>query len=130
MNDHGYNNSNTNYSSDLNGVVGQTIWIEQTGGTARINGNTTIGSATQPVILIVNGNFKAKGNTTIYGIVYVAKNWNNGGGGNLNIIGAAVVEGNFSGKGSPNITYDPTVLNRLQETQGVFVKIPGTWRDF
>lgn len=124
------NGSDTNYSGLLDGVTNQSIWINQTGGSsAQLSGNATIGSAEQPVVLVVNGPLLANGVTTIYGMVYVVGDWNNTGGGTLNIIGSAVVEGSMNGAGTPNVTYDTSVLTNLNQV-GAFTKIPGTWRDF
>ncbi len=125
-----FNNSgNTSMNSSLNGVVGKSIWINQTGGEARINAGTVIGSPSQPVILIVNGSLKANGGATIYGVVYVIGDWDNNGGGNLDIIGAAIVEGSLSSTGTPNVTYDSSVLNNATEI-GQYTKVAGSWRDF
>ncbi|WP_454785223.1 pilus assembly PilX family protein [Legionella sp. WA2024007413] len=124
------NSSNTDYSGLLNGVVGQSIWINQTGtSSAGFSGNATIGSPTNPVVLVVNGPLQSNGTTTIYGMVYVMGDWNNSGGGTLDIIGGAVVEGSITSTGSPNITYNTAVLNQLNKV-GAFVKVPGSWRDF
>lgn len=125
-----YNNSsNTDMSSTLNGVTGKAIWINQTGGEARFHGNTTIGSAAQPVVLIVNGPLKMNGTVTIYGVVYVIGDWNNDGGGSLTINGGVIVEGTLSSTGTPNVTYNQSILGNLAEV-GQYVKVPGSWRDF
>lgn len=123
------NNFNTNYSSDLDGVTNKMIWIEQIAGEARITSNTVMGSPSQPVILIVNGDFKVTGDLTLFGIVYVAQNWANSGGGTVSVTGAIIVEGDLSGAGTPNVTYDPNILRRAYNNFGTFSKIPGTWRD-
>jgi hypothetical protein len=84
------------------------------------------------VILIIEGGasgFKLNGTADIYGIVYVIGDWDNSGGGNANISGAAVAEGEFHSTGTPNPTYDETVLNRLNAL-GTFARIPGSWKDF
>ena len=123
------NSSNTNYSSLLNGVTNKVIWIDQsTGGTARLSGNATIGSISAPVILIIDGDFKANGSTTIYGAVYVTPDWHNSGGGNLEINGSVITEGQFSGTGTPDVTFSSSILNN---TYGFaeFFKVPGTWHD-
>lgn len=121
---------NINYSAILDGVVGQVIWIDHTGGgEARLSGNSTIGSPTQPVILIIDGNFQANGVTTIYGAVYVAQDWNNSGGGTLDIYGSAITEGSFSGVGTPNVIFSQNILDRASNLAD-YVKIPGSWRDY
>lgn len=123
------NNADTNYSALLNGVTGKTIWINQTGGEARLSGNATIGSPTAPVVLIVNGPFKANGTTTIYGMVYVIGTWDNSGGGNLTVDGSIVIEGSMSATGTPDVTYLTNTVSSLN-TLGVYVKVPGSWKDF
>jgi hypothetical protein len=123
-----------NCNGDLDGLTGQMIWVNPAtaGSTPQVNSNTLIGSATQPVILIIEGGasgFKLNGTADIYGIVYVIGDWDNSGGGNANITGAAVAEGEFHSTGTPNPTYDETVLNRLNAL-GTFARIPGSWKDF
>ncbi len=44
------NSSSTSYNSILNGKTGTSIWIDQTGGIATLSGNTTVGSASAPVL--------------------------------------------------------------------------------
>lgn len=125
-----YNNSsNTNYSSLLNGVTGKAIWINQTGGTASLSSNATIGSADRPVILIVNGPFKANANIVIYGLVYVIGDWDNSGGGTVDVNGSIIVEGTLTGQGTPNVNFSNTILSNLSQV-GEYVKVPGSWHDF
>lgn len=125
-----YNNSgDTDYSSLLNGVTGQVIWINQTGGTAKINSNVTIGSPTDPVVLVVNGNLTLNGNATLYGVLFVANQWTNNGGGNFDLIGSAIVDGAVQSTGTPNVNYQPPVVNNTQKL-GDYVKVPGSWHDF
>lgn len=123
------NTSDTNLSSTLNGVTGKSIWVNQTGGTASFSGNATIGSPTNPVVLVINGPFSANGNTTIYGFVYIIGDWNNGGGGTLAINGGMAVEGRLSSTGTPDVTYSNSIFSNLNQV-GEYVKVPGSWRDF
>lgn len=125
------NTRGANISSSLNGVEGKIIWVNQSGGEATINGNTTIGSPTNPVILIIstNGNIQINGNVTIYGLLYVAAaNWSNNNSGSVNIIGSVAVEGNFNINGNVNINYNNTVYNKFGS--GNLAKVPGSWRDY
>ncbi len=57
-------------TDDLDGVTNKMIWIN---GCESITSGT-IGSASAPVILIINGNLTISGNVTIYGFVYVMGN--------------------------------------------------------
>lgn len=130
-----YNNSsNTNYSATLNGKTGTSIWIDQTSGTtATINGNTTIGSAANPVLLVVNGNLSISGNVTIYGFIYILGTSNvDTLTGNITINGGLATTGNFNMTGSSQLTYDPTVLTNLsnQNSLRYYAKAAGTWKDF
>lgn len=104
------------------------IWVN---GDLNINSNATIGSPTNPVIIVVDGNAHLNGNLVIYGVVYCTDmTWDNTGGGGAKIIGAAIAEGNFTTTGTPDPTYSPDVLNRLKTTTGQFAKVLGSWRDF
>lgn len=106
----------------------RTLWVE---GNMTLNANGTYGSPERPVILVVNGNALVQGTITIYGVLYCQNGtWDNTGGGDAQIIGAAISEGDFTATGTPNPTYDPNVLRRLREATGQFAKVPGGWRDF
>lgn len=128
------NSSSTNYSNILNGKTGTSIWIDQTSGTtATISGNTTIGSTTAPVLIIVNGNFGLSGNVTIYGFIFVfgtgAINTLTG---STQIIGGMVSTYNINMSGSLQITYNNSVLTNLQNLSALsyFAKVAGSWKDF
>ena len=106
----------------------RTIWVE---GDMTLNSNATFGSPTVPIILVVNGNIEVRGNIVFYGVLYSQNStWDNSGGGNAVVYGAAISEGNFNSTGTPDPTYDPDVLRRLNKNTGPFAKIPGGWRDF
>lgn len=98
------------------------------GTTATINSNAVIGSPQNPVILIVDGDFKFNGNATLCGVLYVIGNWSNSGGGSASIHGAAIVEGNMSSTGTPALNFSQNIQNLNTITS--LVKVLGTWRDF
>jgi len=120
-------------NANLGGLTGQVIWVNPatSGGTPHVNANTQIGSTTQPVILIVESDdsFILNGSAKIFGLVYVIGDWDNGGGGSSTVTGAAIAEGSFDSQGTPNPTYDATILNRLNG-MGTIARIPGSWKDF
>lgn len=127
------NNANTNYSATLNGMTNTSIWIDQTGGTATINGNTTIGSSANPVLLIVNGNLSLSGNVTIYGFIFViGTNDITSLTGNTGIVGGMATSDDINISGNNQITYDPNVLKNLQSGSSLryYAKVPGSWRDY
>lgn len=122
----------TSYSSTLNGMTGTSIWIDQTSGAATLSGNTTIGSATNPVILVINGDFDMSGTVTIYGFVYVIGGATTDVLGTVSIIGGIAATNNLLFSGSTDVTYNPTVLNALKTQPGTsyFAKIAGSWKDY
>jgi hypothetical protein len=124
------NSSDTNYNSALNGKTNTMIWIDQTGGTAKLDGSTVIGSATQPVILVVNGDLRLAGTATIYGLVFVLGEADTDSVGSSNIYGALINTGSLSLNGSAQVNYSTSTLNSLNQNIGYFAKVPGSWVDF
>lgn len=127
------NNTSTDYSNLLNNQTNKIIWIEQSGGTAKIDGNIAVGTTAQPVILIVsltNGaSLRINGSADVYGLLYVKGNWDNHGGGSSLLSGNVIVEGSYlQGTGTPNIEYNPAAIQNLNNFS-YFTKIPGSWND-
>lgn len=102
---------NYDYQADINGVVGETILITHSGGSANFGSLSYLGTATDPVILVVNldgaGTFRMQNNTEIYGKVIV----NNG---TASIENSAVIHGNLIVDGNlqlgNNVTIDGDVI--------------------
>ena len=126
------NSSTTNYSGTLDGKTGTSIWIDQTGGTANLSGTTTIGSATDPVVLIVNGNLDIAGSVTMYGFVFILGNTQTALTGNLTIVGGISSTGAVDATGSIQVVYSPSTLSNLQNNTSMryYAKVPGSWKDF
>jgi Tfp pilus assembly protein PilX len=124
----------TNYSSVLNGMSGTTIWINQTSGSVNISGNTTIGTPTNPVLLVVNGPINISGNTNIYGFVFIVGTTSatTDISGNLNINGAMATGDSLAISGNANITYNPNLLVGVQSSASTtyYAKVPGSWKDY
>jgi len=132
---HYYNSTgNTNYSSTLAGMTGTSIWIDQTGSsTATINGTTTIGSAANPVLLVVNGNLSLSGNVVIYGFVFViGTNDILTLTGNTQITGGIATTDTLNMSGNIALTFSSSVINNLRSNPSTryFAKIAGSWKDF
>jgi hypothetical protein len=114
---------------------GRMLWIA---GDLLLDIDDPIGSATDPVLLVVTGNLAVAvgSRARIYGLVYAM----GGAVANahapltpaLTLHGALVGAGNlaFSGSGTTTIAYDAELLTRLRTTHGSFVRVPGSWRDF
>jgi len=110
--------------STLDGEKGTVIWVD---GAANFTGSPEIGTADEPVVLIVDGDMSGVGNVTVNGILFVTGNWT--GSGNLTVNGATVVRGNVDGTGSLDVVFDSDLLDNL-DTAGRAVGLPGTWTDF
>lgn len=117
---------------------GRPLWLN---GTLSVDSAGDIGSATEPVLMVINGHLEftsAGSSVNIHGLIYTRlpvpnpaalTGWvTNGAGGRIN--GAVVSEGGVFGTGSPMIVYEPDVLNRLRYDVGSFVRVPGSWRDY
>jgi hypothetical protein len=113
---------------------GRILWVE--GGETTIEADLNLGSADNPVLIVAEGNIKLNAaSVNIFGLLYSrAATWDSSGPNAVDVQGAAVAEGNFTGSGigggSPWVQYDADVLNRLKLGTGSFVRVPGSWRDF
>lgn len=123
---------------------GRPLWLS---GNLFVGSGVTIGSAAQPVHLVVNGNlqFTATGaivngvvpstGASINGLVYLRKPIGSSGwsmAGNGLILGAAVSDGNvvLTSSPGPTLAYEPDIISNLRYATGSFVRVPGSWRDF
>ena len=106
---------------------GRVLWLQ---GDLVLDSAGDIGSPTDPVLLVVTGNFSTTGaSTRVYGLVYVQSgDWVNAG--SAEVHGAVIAEGNLTGTGSPVLVYDAAILKRLRLATGSFVRVPGGWKDF
>jgi len=120
---------------------GRPVWLAGITGTVTIDG--TVGSASAPALLIVEGDVVFSGGASLTGLLY-SRIKDDGSGapppptvwalnGNASIVGAAVAEGNLTLGGSSTgvaITYNEAALRALRIGTGTFVRVPGSWRDF
>jgi hypothetical protein len=91
----------------------------------------TLGSAAQPVLLVVNGqvNFTGPG-VTINGLVYAnGFNWASTAT-NSTIYGAVIVNGDFSADANANIAYSSAMIKMMNMSYGSLVRIPGSWTNW
>lgn len=88
-----------------------------------------VGSATNPVLLVVEGDLTVAAGGSITGFVYVTGNLTCTGCNNPSITGAFAVAGtNINQPVSANT--DAAILSRLDNTASRFAKVIGTWRDW
>lgn len=98
-------------------------------GNVALDGGGDIGSALNPVLLVIQGNLTFSAPTDVYGFVYVRPaDWVTAGNGQ--IIGGAAAQGLISGTGSFTVAHDPAILRLLRIRTGSMVKVPGSWVDF
>lgn len=118
---------NTN-STDINSIYGKgdmAIWVE---GNGTIDG--VVGSATAPVVLIVNGNLSLGANAVINGILFVTGNLNSNG--TPTVFGSATVGGSANTTGNMKVVYD-SYKNKGGnpfDSLGVPTKLNGSWKDW
>lgn len=91
----------------------------------------TLGTSTEPVILVTPKRFSIDGDITINGVVFS----NNPNGddletGTANINGAIIACGEFKGNGSSTLRYDDLVMTHMRRSNSYLVKVPGSWRDW
>ncbi len=103
-------------------------------GNVTFNGGT-IGSRSNPVIMVVSGDIELRGNMTAYGLFYSAgatalENWDWSGSGAATIYGAFVSRGRFdNASGNMRLIYDPSLWSTAGQPVGRLVRVPGSWRD-
>ena len=118
---------NTTIESAIAGGA-RVIWVD---GNMTLNANSVFGSEQRPVMVVVDGNIEVRGNIVFYGVLYCQNStWDNTGGGNAQVFGAAISEGNFEATGTPDPTYRADILANLNKTTGQYARVPGGWRDF
>jgi Tfp pilus assembly protein PilX len=127
-----YNNTATsgNYGPLLSGVTNKSIWIDQpNGATVSIQNGYTVGSATAPVLLIVEGTggVNIANGVTFYGYIYSS--------GTVSLAGGAKIYGGISTDGATNISNGVgaiafTKYGNLTIGSAIYGKVPGSWKDF
>jgi Tfp pilus assembly protein PilX len=103
-------------------------------GDLSFNGGT-LGSSSNSVTLVSNGDIELRGGVTAYGLFYAAtatavENWDFNGSGGATIHGAFISRGRFdNGSGNMRLIYDPSLWGGTQRPVGQLVRVPGSWRD-
>lgn len=101
---------------------GKVYWVD---GDAVIGQD--IGSAAEPVVLVVDGNLTLSGTTTIFGVVFVRGNLTTSG--TPKVRGAVLATGAVNSVGTLNVIYDPDAVAGARRS-GKYASVQGTWRDF
>ncbi|MDC8832738.1 PilX N-terminal domain-containing pilus assembly protein [Alteromonas gilva] len=113
------------------------IWVD---GDCQLNAGTIVGSATDPVILIVtDGDLTMNGGAEINGMVFSFRKPTTVAAFEVNMLGSARVNGVVASNhpvghanGTYNSVYDANVLDQLQQHDAFqrVARVPGSWRDF
>ncbi len=94
-----------------------------------LDGGADVGNATNPVVMVVNGDLTFTVPTTVWGLIFVrTSNWATAGLGMIH--GAVVADNQIGGTGGFTVVYDAAVLERARQTMGSYVLVPGGWKDF
>ena len=101
-------------------------------GDLQLDGPVQIGSAERPVVLVVDGTLTLSGAVEFHGLVHARQlRWDDAAPGSGALLhGAALVEQDYGGNGAPDLVRSAAVLRRLQQRDGSWVRVPGSWRDF
>ena len=98
------------------------IWIN---GNLSITDAGNLGSALEPVMLVVTGNFTVAAATQIFGFVH-ANNivWSSP----ASLQGAMVAANDFVAAANATLFYNRDVLDIIRLRYGSFVRVPGSWK--
>jgi hypothetical protein len=134
-----YTSNTSNPGAVPSGTIGKVIWITAKDGglkkditfTGSGPGGYMIGSASQPVIMVVDGNLNLN-TVTFYGAIYVTGVFRNQGGsqirGSIAVEGTAETDilGTGAGDGT-KIEYSKSVLRNINEKLFPFRPVKGSW---
>lgn len=100
------------------------IWVE---GNLNLDGAGALGSATDPVMLIVNGQLTISAIVAITGFVHAESIVWDAAAAGASVSGAMVAKGSFVANGPATLAYDRPALDIISLRYGSFVRAPGSW---
>jgi hypothetical protein len=109
---------------------GRPLWL--TGGLT-VDSTGDIGSTTDPVMMVVNGNLQfSTAGVAVHGLLMLrGTDWDTASSSAAGTIrGAVVVDGLVTGTSSLIVRYDSDVLRKLRTQSGSFFRVAGSWRDW
>lgn len=103
------------------------LWID---GPLEVSSNVSMGTATDPVVIIATGDVMLTGPLQLTGLLATQRDliWGPTGGPSL-ITGAVLVQGDVQTDGAVDIFYQPSVIDQLRNRLGSYVRVPGSWTD-
>ena len=104
------------------------IWVA---GPLTIGSNRVLGSVTDPVLIVAEGDITLTGPFQISGMLVSLGNlsWTNTSGLTSLVNGIVLADGRVATNGTMDIHYQPDVVNQLRNRMGSFVRVPGGWID-
>lgn len=111
-------------TATLDGFPRNPIWVT---GNLDIDTATDIGSAADPVMLIVTGQLTVSGNARITGFVHANSIVWAATAANAEVRGAMVATTTFNAAGLATLAYDRPLLDLISLRYGSFVRTPGSW---
>ncbi|KQW43590.1 hypothetical protein ASD88_16180 [Pelomonas sp. Root662] len=101
------------------------IWVD---GDMAIQSSQTLGSASDPMVIIAKRDITLSGGFQLNGMLVAGRhvNWTNASGGSM-IVGMLLAEGNVVTDGVMDIVYQPAIADQLRNRVGSFVRVPGGW---
>ncbi|MGQ3051774.1 MAG: PilX N-terminal domain-containing pilus assembly protein [Roseateles sp.] len=103
------------------------IWVN---GDMTIQSSQTLGSVSDPVVIIAGRDITLSGAFRLNGMLVAGRHvhWSNASGGSM-IVGMLLAEGNVTTAGVMDIVYQPAIADQLRNRVGSFVRVPGGWTD-
>jgi Tfp pilus assembly protein PilX len=96
-----------------------------------LSGNSTLGSAADPVTIVTPNAMDINGNWTIYGLVFSnSADFNDLGTGSATIEGAQISCAAYKNNGNGTLSYNPDALKNARRFSALMVRVPGSWKDF
>lgn len=104
------------------------IWVA---GPLGIGSNRVLGTATDPVVIVADGDVELTGPFQITGMLVSRGHltWRNTSGLASLVNGIVLAEGHVQTEGTMDILYQASVVNQLRNRMGSFVRVPGSWSD-
>jgi hypothetical protein len=116
-----------NLNNVLAGYPRNPIWVDGNLDLDSVAPAPAIGSAAEPVMLIVTGQLTVSANVQITGFVHANSiNWAAAAGG-ATVSGAMVSATTFTAQGVATLAYNWQVLDTIRLHYGSFVRAPGSW---
>ncbi|PZP30373.1 MAG: hypothetical protein DI603_14695 [Roseateles depolymerans] len=105
------------------------VWID---GPLSLTSSQTLGSPTDPMVIVADGAVSLDGPMQINGLLVALGrlDWSNSSGMPSRIAGAVVVQGDVATQGAVDIVYQASIADLLRNRVGGFVRVPGGWIDW